>query len=437
MKKKLFLVALPLFMALSGCQAPRQSEQPQPENETPASQMSEDTLAHEEVFGGAEDTHALNFVKSPLRAPLTAASVKIGYQIQFDDKDTPANAADDTISIRFVAALKDSSVTAVWHRGFAQSNGSEGADVGGGKWKYKFSGEDYPVVLTSDEKYDALNNGGVRIAAGEGDYLGYECFVIYTLMNIPYETYKDSYLAAYVTLTGENTINSKGLAVKVERDGTASKNRFYFDAGTTGHFLEGTIEGTLRDGSDDSTHALLTATEHGSGAYVASYDDLSLELTDSFGSFYYGADGHFQFFGYNSFVKDTASPVFEAASLSEYNKPKLAETITIYISRDYLNKLFGSATTTQSVTCSTNYDAGSGNAVFIVGDMTNWGFSASYRLEYSEGNNWSGTFNIPLGSRVKYVVSNWDCSNSWSRWESGDGHIISSSTTSISVAGWQ
>ena len=430
MSKKLLLLALPALMVLSSCGA-RTIEKPV--NNQPALEMCEDNLAHEEIFGGEQDTAILT-KKNPYRlVTLTADSVKIGYQIQFNDKGD-GDASNDVISIRFVAALTDAVESANWHRGLAQPNGCEGAEVSTDVWKYKFNdGTSHPSTVF----YTALNNGGDKAEVGKGDFVGYNSFAIYTLMNIPYETYKNSYFAAYVELTSSNAIKSQAIAVKIERDGTESKNRFYFNPSDTGHFLEGTIEGTLRDGTDNSSHALLTATEHGSGAFVASYADLSLRTTDSFGSFYYGADGHFQFFGYNSFVKDTASPVFEAASLSEYNKPKLAETITIYISRDYLNKLFGSATTTQSVACSTNYGAGDGNALFIVGDMTNWGFSASYRLEWSEGNNWSGTFDIPLGSRVKYVVSNWDCSGGWSRWESGDGHIISSSTTSISVAGWQ
>ena len=421
MNKKLLLLAIPAFMVLSGCGArPAQNQEERPE-----AAMSEDTVAQEE--------DAQQLVRpTPYKATLTSDYVKIGYQIQFNANGE--GTADDTISIRFVAALKGDVTSAYWHRGLAQPNSSEGADVGGNNWKYKFNDG---TTHQSSTLYTALNNGGVRVAAGEGEYAGYSCFAIYTLMNIPYETYKDSYLAAYVELTSDNTIKSQGLAVKIERNGTASKNRFYFDASTTGHFLEGTIEGVLRDGSDNSTHALLAASEHDSGAYVASYTDLSLETTDSFGSFYYGTDGHFQFFGYNSFVKDTGFPVFEAASLSEYNKPKLAETITILISRDYLNKLFGSATTTKSVSFSTNYGAGDGNALFIVGDMTNWGFSVSYRLDWSNGDNWTGTFDIPLGSRVKYVVSNWDCSGGWSRWESGDGHIIASDTVSVSVTGWQ
>ena len=426
MSKKLLLLALPALMVLSGCGASTVDKPVMNKLE-----MSEDNLAHEEIFGGEQDTKVL-IKKNPYKVALTSESVKIGYQIQFNANGE--GDSDDTISIRFVAALAEDVESAYWHRGLAQANGSEGADVGGGVWKYKFNdGTSHPSTVF----YTALNNGGDRIEAGKGDFVGYKSFAIYTLMNIPYENFKDAYLAAYVTLTSDNTISSKGLAVKIERNGSESKNRFYFDPASTGHFLEGTIEGVLRDGSDDSTHALLTASEHGSGAYVASYNDLSLETTDSFGSFYYAAGANFQFFGYNSFVKDTAFPVFEAAAMSEYNKPKLAETVTIYVSRDYLNKLFGAATTTQSVSFSTNYDVGSGNAVFVVGDMTNWGFSASYRLEWSEGNNWIGTFNIPLGSRIKYVVSNWDCSASWSRWESGDGHIISSETVSVTVAGWQ
>ena len=418
MNKKLLLLAIPAFMALSGC-SNRPVEKPE---ELPAAQMSEDTVAHEE---GAEQLVRT----TPLRATLASDYVKVGYQIQFNANGE--GTADDRISIRFVAALKGEVTTAQWHRGLAQPNGYEGAEVKTGVWKYKFSEAARPSTVY----YTALNNGGVRVAANEGEFEGYDRFAIYTLMDIPYEDYKDSYLAAYVELTSDNTIKSQGVAVKIERDGTASKNRFYFDPNTTGHFLEGTIEGNLRDGSDNE-HTLLRATEHAEGTNSASFADLSLKTTDSFGSFYYAAGATFQFFGYSSFAASTAFPFFEvSSSMSEYCKPLFADTISVYVSRDQANKLFGSTARTVSVSFATNYGAGYGNALFIAGDMSSWSCNSSYRLSNS-GDDWSGTFDIAIGTRLKYVVGPWG-GGSGSRWESGDGHYVTLETTSISVEGWE
>ena len=289
MNKKLLLLTLPAFMVLSACGG-RLVEKPV--EELPAASMSEDTIAHEE---GAQQIVRT----APLRAPtLDADSVKIGYQIQFNENEDD-DGSDDTISIRFVAALKDREVTAFWHRGLAQSNGYEGAEVSPGVWKYKFNDG---TTHQSSILYDALNNGGVRVVAGEGDFVGYECFAIYTLMNIPYNYYDDSYLAAYVTLTGANTINSQGLAVRIERDGDASADRFYFNPDVTGHFLTGRINNVVRDGSDDSTHKLLREDETtvSSGENYASFSNIGLLNTDLFGAFYFSPT-NFQFFGYNSF----------------------------------------------------------------------------------------------------------------------------------------
>ena len=422
MNKKLLLVALPVLLAMSGCQAARGINN-QPENKALVSEMSEDTLAHEEVFGDSNDIHVFAGKSNPLKATLAEPDVKLGCQIQFDDKKTDST-ADDTISIRFLAALVDGNVTAVWHRGLAQPNGWEGAETSTDVWKYKFSGETNAPDLTSNVKYDALNNGGVRIAAGEeGEYENYECFVIYTLRNIPYEQFKDSYLAAYVSL-GSN--NSKALAVKIEKDGDYPKNSFSFDPNTTGHFIQGKINGTTQ---------LIGATEHATGDNSASYSDLSLKSTDYFGAFYYAQGSTFQFFGYNGFVKDTANLYFEASSMGEYNKPKYDGTFSIFVSRNDFNKIYGSTTKKVSVSFATNYGTNSGQGIFIAGDDTNWKANTSYRLSNS-GSDWSGTFSFTIGTSVKYIVGPWDGGDP-ARWESGSNHLITFETTSISCQGWQ
>ena len=339
MNKKLLLIVLPALMAISGCS--KLSVRPvNNANENPVNDiMAEDTLAHEELFGEAKEIEDLGLVRTNPRKldPLTADDVKVGYQIKYSD-----NGEDpDTISIRFVAAIKDSGVNAYWSRGLAQANGYEGAAPDGEHWKFKFS--DTSEHLSSTV-YTRLTSDGTPIEAGvAGDYLEYEGFVIYTLRNIPYETYKDSYLAAYVTLVDKtspsNWIRSQGVAVKIERDGAASKNRFYFDASYTGHFLEGTINNALRNGSDNSTHSLLRANESAGDAYWAKYSEIDLLTTDSFGSFYYSfsdtpSERHFQFFGKTSFFGDSSALLQGSATLNEYNAPKTNDKYTLFVQNE-------------------------------------------------------------------------------------------------------
>ena len=319
MNKKLLLLALPAFMVLSSCGA-HSVEQPEERLEAA---MSESTVAQE------EDARELVRTNTIYRVALTSDYVKVGYQIQFNANDE--GDADDTISIRFVAALKGEVTSAFWHRGLAQPNGYEGADVGGGSWKYKFNDK---TTHQSTKFYTALNNDGVRVAAGEGDFVGYSSFAIYTLMNIPYETYKDSYLAAYVELTSDNTIKSQGIAVKIEKDGTASKNRFYFDASKTGHFLQGTINNQVRDGKTNPV--LYEDEETVSGENFASYSSVPLKTTDSFGSFYYAVGTTFQYFGHSGFFNESSSLITESASLSGYNAANYNGVYNLFVSSHYI-----------------------------------------------------------------------------------------------------
>lgn len=406
MNKKVFLAALPAIMVLTSC-----GFRPAANNKV----FLEDTLAHEEIFGGFENAVDLK----PRRAEQENRSLEsisapdIGYQIHFEG---------DSIAIRFVAAIKETAVKAYWRRGVAAPNGTstKGRD---------FSNE----PQEASKYYLELTDGNSTIKAGEGKYSSYVGFVVYTIHSIPYTDNKDSYVAAYLNLVGaeDSSIhnNSQALAIKIEKKQNSnyeSANAFAFNPTTEYHFLQGTIEG--------QNNRLLPATEHASGDNVASYDNLALLTSDSFGSFYYKQDNTFQFFGYESFATNNSNAMFEATS-SGYFKPKFNDTFSVLISRGDLNKIYGSTTRTVSVSFATNYGAGYGNALFIAGDMNGWKAVTSYRLS-NNGDDWSGTFDITIGTRLKYVVGPWDGGNG-SRWESGDGHIVTLETTSISVEGWE
>lgn len=321
MKKRFLFALLPATMALAACLG-IQSSQKQ------ANLMLEDTVAHEEVFGAADEIGDLRVPgMNPRRIAFAADFIKMGYQIHFDDKDD-ADASNDVIHIRFVAAIKDRNVLAYWHRGFAQPNGYEGANTEGETWRFKLNDG---VVNESKKIYETLTDGGTPITAGvEGEYAAYEGFIIYSLLNIPYEAYKDSYLGAYVEVVdpedAENTQKSQFVAVKVEKQTAyTSKNAFAVPNTYLGkHFLQGRINGSMQTVLEDESTL-------DSASNYASYKDKALLADDYFGSYYLSTE-HFQFFGHDTFFTESADLFDESDVLAGYVSPKAAGTHTLFLS---------------------------------------------------------------------------------------------------------
>ena len=228
MKKKLLLIALPALMALSGC-ANIQKEQPKVE-EQPAIEFEEDTVAHEEIFGEAVEAKQPAIRKMDVVD--TETDYKIGYQIHYDG-------GTGKISIRFIAAINDSYTNMVWKRAFTQVDGTQ-------KLTYSENSSDavhdYPL-LKSTVVYTSLSNGDSDpMVANSGLYSGYTGFIVYSLRNIQYETYKDSYFGVSLRL---DDVQTDFYAVKVEKDvsGTASKNTIVLPYDKNGYYLYGTFNG--------------------------------------------------------------------------------------------------------------------------------------------------------------------------------------------------
>lgn len=320
MKKKLLLAVLPALLVLSGCKSPYSAAA------TNVKGFAEDTVAHEELFGEAEEISYFEKQVIMNRNPGEAITApKIGYQIKYDS-------GTGKLAIRFVAAINDLNVKAYWKRGVAAPDGSEVAS---------FSDEGQQVT----KYYRTITDGPSTITAGVAPYAGYTGFVVYTVYNIPYSTVKDNYVAAYLSLVGDEDgeddgiggkynvkVNSSALAVSIERKTetvgeTELKNVFAIDPASTGYFLEGTINGVERDGSDNSTHSLLRATASDVSFVNAEYVDVAFQASDSFGSFYYSPTT-FKFFGNTAFG---ASDYFDEASLAEFSSPKAAGTKTLYV----------------------------------------------------------------------------------------------------------
>ena len=314
MKAKFALLLLPAFMALTSC-----GFKPAVNDRT----LLEDTTAHSKVFGNRDVFGGQLAIKK--RAGGEAITEpKIGYQISY-------NSSTDKLAIRFVAALKEFNVRAYWRRGVAASTGSTLQNK-------KFS----DATQESEQYYVSLSDGNKTITAGVDEYAGYAGFVVYTIHNIPYSSNENVYVAAYVNLVGDaegdtsdTHNNSKGLAVKIEKkDNYTSANAFAFNPTTKAHFLQGTVEGTLRSGD-----TLLYATEHDSGDNVASYSNLHLLKTDSFGSFYYKQDETFEYFGHKSYFEHSKD-IFRETGLSGYSAPFKEGYYDIYVSRGQMNKIY-------------------------------------------------------------------------------------------------
>ena len=326
MKKKLLLIALPALMALSGC-ANIQKEQPKVEFE-------EDTIAHEEIFGEAIEA------KQPAIRKMSeldyVTNYKLGYQIHFDNKGD-GDASNDTISIRFIAAIQgdiEDYTSIVWHRGLARGDGEETLE-----FSDRSSAEGYPQ-LKSNVVYSSLSNGGSDIMrAGEGDYEDYDGFVVYSLRNIPYEEHKDSYMAAYLTLTpkvGSAVTTDLGV-LKVETNGDHSNSLYSFAVESDGYienedyFLYGRINGQ----ADDVYYSL-----GNNGGSDNAYYTLDLKSGDYFGSFYYNGSA-FKYFSYRSQSEDSWSHFDESYGFfNEYSTnhgfatPKLAGNYSLFVSDD-------------------------------------------------------------------------------------------------------
>lgn len=337
MKKKLLLAVLPALLVLSACN-PLSSYAAAG---TKVNQFAEDTIAHEDIFGEAQEVEQFEKPVAFQRNPgedITAP--KIGYQIKYDS-------GENTLAIRFLAAVKDLNVKAYWRRGVA---GPDGNPINSKVFSNTFE----PVT----KYYKSLTAGDETITAGEAPYADYEGFVVYTIYGIPYNaTNKQAYVAAYVNLVGDENgqddgaggtynkhSNSVGLAVSIERKSEEAnepdlKNVFTFDPTYTGHFLQGTINGVVYDGGTNGLYRESANTPSGNFAW---YENVPLETTDSFASFYYSQDSTFEFFG-SSFFDKSAGFFKKSTSISGYVSPILQGSYKLSVSSGNANHIYTQA----------------------------------------------------------------------------------------------
>lgn len=260
MKKKFLLGIIPALLALSSCAGLGPKENVKEEN-----LLAEDTLAHEEIFGEAK-IEMLGY-KNPLRAP--SGPVAPYYGVQYQD-------AGDNVHVRFIAAiwLPNSSVEVEWNRTMFKGHltGEQYTQSG-----HVFKGaEDKPCT----KAYTSLANGteepltiaSINTEIGREDY---NCFVVYTMLNIPKSAYSDYSFRAFIKMN--DVASTKGIGATV--GGTANAT---FDLDRTGHFISGRFNGVHDE------YAPVYDAEHEKGdGNNATYHNIPLKVGDSFALVYF------------------------------------------------------------------------------------------------------------------------------------------------------
>ncbi len=190
------------------------------ENET-SFEPEENTLANDDIFGGGLQSIEAGFIgtgvkllsEEPEADPATAVKPKICYQVAY-------NGAGDRISIRFAAAISSLEAdTATWTRAMYQANGDN------------FSGLLSATQSVTVAYTGITHNGQVLYATAVEDENGnhpYHYFVVYSLLNIPVDTYANYVLDASLALTrGSDSIRSSVGAVQVD-----NSRHFTYEFGT-------------------------------------------------------------------------------------------------------------------------------------------------------------------------------------------------------------
>ena len=264
MKKQFLLAVLPALLVLSACSAG-----PKKANNV----LLEDALAHEEIFGEVGNAIDLKVRKTAAQEnnddissqPVAAKSLSapaVGVQYQ--------PLTNGYYAIRYVAAINDLGVEAVWTRNICKANGT----------RIKENDSQVPVT----KAYTALaSDGGVDLPADN------QYYVVYTLRNIP-ESEVNSYLFAYLTLTnGEESVKSVARISRVSGGDT-----FTIDtASRHGYFLHGSIGG----------QAFVDVNDNGGDDNWIQESGIQMNAEDEFGLFKYepadqeGKGEHFQHFG--------------------------------------------------------------------------------------------------------------------------------------------
>ena len=305
MKYKLFWLAIPLALVLSSLD--HFSKVDATTNNTYISKNTfiEDTNLHEELFN-----HINELKIRKTFSPIENSGPSIGIQTNLDNHGT-VNEDDDTISVRFVAAVTINgdlnSATAVWTRAMFDTNGHAFKETAN-----KACTTAYTSLATAGSPYtiEDYNN-----ACGGS----YTHFVAYTMRNIPLNDYSNYYFTAYLTLndnSGETV--SKVIATTVDLN-----TQFSFETSDTGYFMiKSTNSGfasTPKDTFDDG------------GNYHAQFEGVEFDANDKF-IIVNRELNHFQVFGYNdAHTFDPTDAEFIQSDSSDFLRAKYDRNYFVFL----------------------------------------------------------------------------------------------------------
>ena len=374
MKSKNLLFLLPALLVLSSCQAVPQA------NNLKEDILIEDTLAHDEIFGNdfiGRKIAPNKLGDDPVSHPDSDAA--IGVQTKVDDKGT-VSTADDLISFRFVAPVKFEEgqlapTTAVWTRTVSKPDGSE-----------------YPMDTATyecTEAYTQLEEGaGVYTIAqfneAQEPDTDYTHFVVYTLRNIPLETYGDYFVSAYLTLSGEGGVNQVSKAV-VSTVNPATYQAAYVAA--DGHYyLDGTFNGTP---------GIIPATSVRADGNKANFNNLDLVAGDTFViKEFYNSKLYVHSFAEMATYdgNDKIASCFEADGSGNVKvKESKGGSYDLYFNSS--NRLYTAE----------NAPYGVHNGYYIKGSMNSWAQDAAYEM-YSVRDNHAVSGTIHLDANAEFKV---------------------------------
>ena len=294
MKRKFLLAIIPALLAISACGV---------KPSTKVAPIIEDNVAHEEIYGEAQEFGQLQVKKADRVAPLEP---KIGIQYKRDG---------DKISLRYVAAISTLSVKAKWYRGLAMQDSN---------CPLKIYDNGAYVIKESTTAYKAVGNGDGNIIEPYSVGNGYQYFVVYTLRNIDYETYKYSYIGAYLELTDDedNVLVTSDVVVSC----VDQQNYFSFAKNDyNGYFIEGTIGGQAKQFREIN--------DTPSGSNNAEEAGLVLSANDNFGLFKWTSQ-EFKYFGRYNFGRNESFYSEDSSVVStNFSKVRAAGTYTLYVNQ--------------------------------------------------------------------------------------------------------
>ena len=295
MKNKLFLLVLPVFLALTGCSLSQKKA-----NE--ADLIKEDTALHAEFFGDYDA------VEAPMKMPARSTNAdlvepKVGVQFYSYKEDNK-----DYYAVRFVAAIASADVEAIWTRAvsMADSNQIKSMDT-----------------YESKSAYTSINDSG-SIVYPYTISNSYSRFVVYTMYKIP-ASYSNYRIIAYVTLYDTEdalpSVTSKAVVTSVGGDHVFAVSLDDFDGK---YFLEGTIGGSSK---------VVSADEDAQRGNKASFSNVNFAAGDKYGLFKLDTGSNvFQFFGNSTFFATASGFVSASTDISQYNVPSAAGPYTLFVS---------------------------------------------------------------------------------------------------------